>query len=81
MCGRCVASDYHAKVSHRYCGYNVGVPHQDDFCNIGIYIKMVAIMVGLNITQGWWLPSHLDVYTGVMELLFLDITLNLNVMV
>ena len=81
MCGRCVACDYQARVSHRDGGYHVGVSQQDDFYNIGMYIKMVATMVGLSITQDWWLPSHLGVSAGDVELLFLDITLNLNVMV
>ena len=78
MCGRCVASDYHARVSHQDGGYHV-VVSQDDFCNIGIYIKMVATMVGLTITRDWCLPSHLDASPGGMESLFLDITFNLNV--
>ena len=50
MCGRCVASDYHARVSHQDGGYHV-VVSQDDFCNIGIYIKMVTTMVGLSLQQ------------------------------
>ena len=70
MCGRCVASDYQARVSHRDGGYHVGVSHQDDFYNIEMYIKMVATMVGLSITQDWWLPSHLGVSAGDVELLF-----------
>ena len=78
-CAGSVASDYHAIVSDRDGGYNVS--HQDAFCNIGIYIKMLATMVGLSITQDWWLPSHLGVSAGDMESPFLDITLNLNVMV
>ena len=81
MCGRCVACDYQARVSHRDGGYHVGVSHQDDFCNIGKYIKMVATMVGLSITRDWWLPSHQDISAKDMESLLLDITLNLNVMV
>ena len=44
-------------------------------------LKVVATMVGLSITQDWWLTSHLGVSAGDVELLFLDITLNLNVMV